>query len=135
MTRKCMRPRKLVVRGFTCFRDEAEIDFTRLDLFAITGPTGAGKTSILDAMTLALHGREIYERIQKRANHVAEARRQETDLLEKQLTRDYQDVTLERAQELEAKAAASVGQVSQTRGARDATSHALEIARDVTRSR
>src|SRR5713101_5845257 len=56
-TRRFMRPRKLVVRGFTCFRDEVTIDFTPLDLFAITGPTGAGKTSVLDAITLALYGR------------------------------------------------------------------------------
>ena len=37
-----MRPRRLVVRGFTCFRDEVSIDFTDLQLFAITGPTHAG---------------------------------------------------------------------------------------------
>ncbi len=52
-----MRPRKLIVRGFTCFRDEVTIDFTPLELFAITGPTGAGKTSLLDAMTFALYGK------------------------------------------------------------------------------
>jgi exonuclease SbcC len=52
-----MRPRKLVLSGVTCFRDQETIDFTELDLFAITGPTGAGKTSILDAMTFALYGR------------------------------------------------------------------------------
>ncbi|MGB0563418.1 MAG: AAA family ATPase [Spirulinaceae cyanobacterium] len=51
-----MRPIKLSVQGFTSFRTRQEIDFTELDLFAITGPTGAGKSSLLDAMTYALYG-------------------------------------------------------------------------------
>jgi DNA repair protein SbcC/Rad50 len=51
-----MRPIRLGLRGFTAFRDEQSIDFTALDLFAISGPTGSGKTSILDAMTYALFG-------------------------------------------------------------------------------
>jgi exonuclease SbcC len=52
-----MRPLKLTLQGFTSFRERAEVDFTDLDLFAITGPTGAGKTSILDAITWALYGK------------------------------------------------------------------------------
>lgn len=52
-----MRPIKLELQGFTSFRERCEIDFTRLDLFAITGPTGAGKSSLLDAITYALYGR------------------------------------------------------------------------------
>lgn len=51
-----MRPRRLALHGFTAFRDPQQIDFTDLDLFVITGPTGAGKTSLLDAMALALYG-------------------------------------------------------------------------------
>src|SRR2546422_8933524 len=52
-----MRPLRLEVKGFTAFRDKAEIDFTGLDVFAISGPTGSGKSSLLDAMTYALYGR------------------------------------------------------------------------------
>ena len=52
-----MRPRRLRVKGYTAFVEEAEVDFDGLDLFAITGPTGAGKTSLLQAMTIALYGR------------------------------------------------------------------------------
>src|SRR3989337_3008958 len=52
-----MRPMPLSVKGFTAFRDEQTIDFSGLDVFAIAGPTGAGKSSILDAMTYALYGK------------------------------------------------------------------------------
>ncbi|HWO71473.1 MAG TPA: SMC family ATPase, partial [Actinomycetota bacterium] len=52
-----MRPLRLRVKGFTAFRDEVELDLSGLDLFAITGPTGSGKSSLLDAMTYALYGR------------------------------------------------------------------------------
>ena len=51
-----MRPISLEIEGFTSFRERVAIDFSSLDLFAITGPTGAGKTSIIDAMTYALYG-------------------------------------------------------------------------------
>lgn len=53
-----MRPLALTIEGFTCFKDrQGPIDFEPLDLFAIAGPTGAGKSSILDAMIFALYGK------------------------------------------------------------------------------
>lgn len=52
-----MRPIRLDLRGFTAFREPQVVDFEGLDLFAITGPTGSGKSSILDAMTFVLYGR------------------------------------------------------------------------------
>lgn len=61
-----MRPLRLAVRGLSAFRDEQVIDFEELDLFAIAGPTGSGKSSLLDAMTYALYG-EI-ERVGNRAS-------------------------------------------------------------------
>lgn len=52
-----MRPLRLEVEGFTCYRDRQPVlDFSELTLFAIAGPTGAGKSSILDAMLYALFG-------------------------------------------------------------------------------
>ncbi len=52
-----MRPLRLEIRGFTAFREPQVVDFDGLDLFAITGPTGSGKSSILDALTFVLYGR------------------------------------------------------------------------------
>lgn len=52
-----MRPLRLHLKGFTAFRDPAQIDFRELDLFALWGPTGSGKSSILDAITYALYGK------------------------------------------------------------------------------
>src|SRR4051794_20053197 len=54
--RSAVRPLRLEVQGFTAFHTLQKVDFTNLDLFVITGPTGAGKTSLLDAMALALYG-------------------------------------------------------------------------------
>ena len=51
-----MRPTKLSIQGLTAYKQPVEIDFTDLDLFAITGPTGAGKSSLVDAITFALYG-------------------------------------------------------------------------------
>ncbi|HEU4356058.1 MAG TPA: SMC family ATPase [Actinomycetota bacterium] len=60
-----MRPIRLELKGFTAFRDEQVVPFEGLDLFAISGPTGSGKTSILDAMTYALFG--TIERVGRQA--------------------------------------------------------------------
>ena len=52
-----MRPLRLDVEGFTCYRERQQpLDFSSLSLFAIAGPTGAGKSSILDTMLYALYG-------------------------------------------------------------------------------
>ncbi|ACL18824.1 SMC domain protein [Desulfitobacterium hafniense DCB-2] len=54
-----MRPIKLKIKGLNSFIDTQEIDFSQLTsrgLFGIFGPTGSGKSTILDGMTLALYG-------------------------------------------------------------------------------
>jgi DNA repair protein SbcC/Rad50 len=51
-----MRPVRLELHGFTAFREETVIDFADADLFALAGPTGAGKSSIIDGMCFALYG-------------------------------------------------------------------------------
>jgi len=52
-----MRPLRMKVQGFGPFREAVEIDFEDLDLFALVGSTGSGKSSIIDAITFALFGR------------------------------------------------------------------------------
>ncbi len=42
--------------GFGAFRDPTCIDFAETDLFALQGPTGAGKSTVIDAICFALFG-------------------------------------------------------------------------------
>ena len=51
-----MRPLRLDLAGFATFRDETTVDFTDADFFALVGPTGSGKSSIIDAICFALYG-------------------------------------------------------------------------------
>lgn len=51
-----MRPVLLEMEGFASFRERALVDFEDADYFAIVGPTGAGKSTIVDALTFALFG-------------------------------------------------------------------------------
>ena len=53
-----MRPIKLTMQAFGSYGKKTEIDFTRANrnLFLITGDTGAGKTTIFDAIVFALYG-------------------------------------------------------------------------------
>jgi exonuclease SbcC len=51
-----MIPIHLSIAGFLSYRDRVELDFTTFDLACISGQNGAGKSSLLDAMTWALFG-------------------------------------------------------------------------------
>jgi exonuclease SbcC len=51
-----MRPLRLDLAGFTVFRDPTTVDFTDADFFALVGPTGSGKSTVLDAICFALYG-------------------------------------------------------------------------------
>ncbi|HII4403929.1 TPA: AAA family ATPase [Clostridium perfringens] len=54
-----MKPIKLEVKGLNSFIDKQVVEFDKLTergLFGIFGPTGSGKSTILDGITLALYG-------------------------------------------------------------------------------
>jgi exonuclease SbcC len=51
-----MIPIKLRISGFLSYRDPVELDFTTFDLACISGQNGAGKSSLLDAITWSLFG-------------------------------------------------------------------------------
>lgn len=55
-----MRPVELMIQAFGPYAERETIDFTQLvgrSMFVVSGRTGAGKTTIFDAMTFALYGR------------------------------------------------------------------------------
>ena len=73
-----MRLHHLEVTGFGPFAETTDIDFDALSdagLFLLTGPTGAGKSSVLDAVCFALYGdvpgdRAVAKRL--RSDHAAD---------------------------------------------------------------
>jgi exonuclease SbcC len=57
-----VRPLLIEAEGFSAYRARVSVDLTDLSeseiaFFSLTGPTGAGKSSLIDAMIFALYGR------------------------------------------------------------------------------
>ncbi|WP_076590349.1 AAA family ATPase [Vibrio ostreicida] len=81
-----MKPMKLTMQAFGPFATKEDIDFTLLGshpLFLINGPTGSGKTSILDAICYALYGETTSNErqgIQMRCDQAAEQLLTEVEL-------------------------------------------------------
>ncbi len=51
-----MRPLEVQMVGFGAFREETTVDFRDLELMALVGSTGSGKSTVIDAVTFALFG-------------------------------------------------------------------------------
>ncbi|MGO8961129.1 MAG: AAA family ATPase [Streptosporangiaceae bacterium] len=51
-----MRPLRLLLDGFGTYRHATEIDFADVEFFALVGPTGSGKSTVIDALCFALYG-------------------------------------------------------------------------------
>ena len=76
-----MKPVKLIMSAFGPFPDIVEIDFTRFEregLFLLSGETGAGKTTIFDAVSYALYG-EVSGDIRGKDNLRSDFAKPETD--------------------------------------------------------
>jgi exonuclease SbcC len=56
-----MRPLRISIRGLRSYREPCDIDFTGKTLIAIVGDTGAGKSSILEALTYALYNATTWD--------------------------------------------------------------------------
>lgn len=66
-----MIPERLQIKGFLSYYDPVDIDFSGIDLACISGSNGAGKSSLLDAVTWALFG-EARRRDDAILNHRAQ---------------------------------------------------------------
>jgi exonuclease SbcC len=51
-----MRPLRLLLDGFGSYRQPTTIDFSDVDFFALIGPTGSGKSTVIDGLCFALYG-------------------------------------------------------------------------------
>src|SRR5690348_2115496 len=51
-----MRPLRLLLDGFGSYREPADIDFSGVEFFALVGPTGSGKSTVIDGLCFALYG-------------------------------------------------------------------------------
>ncbi len=73
-----MKPLRLNIKAFAAYPGEQVIDFQRLNehgLFLIHGPTGSGKTTILDAISFALYGEcagDLRQAKEMRSHHVSD---------------------------------------------------------------
>ena len=51
-----MRPLRLLLDGFGSYRHATDADFSDVEFFALTGPTGSGKSTLIDGLCFALYG-------------------------------------------------------------------------------
>ena len=55
-----MRPLELTIEGLRSFREPVTLDLRGRDRIAIVGDTGAGKSSVIEAITYALYGQPTF---------------------------------------------------------------------------
>ena len=52
-----MKPLRIRAEGFSAYRLPVDVDLEDVDFFSLTGATGSGKSSLIDAVVFALYGR------------------------------------------------------------------------------
>ena len=52
-----MRPLSITLEGFSAYRNRQTLALEDVEFFSLSGPTGSGKSSLIDAMIFALYGR------------------------------------------------------------------------------
>lgn len=116
-----MRPTKLTISAFGPYAGKIEIDMEKLGkkgLYLITGDTGAGKTTIFDAITFALFGEASGENRNANMLHSKYAEADTPTFVELTFLYDGKEYTINRNPEYERPARRGVGVTLQKADAR-----------------
>ena len=95
-----MRPIELEMTAFGPYAGTERVDFAafgRSSLFLVTGDTGAGKTSIFDAISFALYGEASGRTRETRGFHSDFAARNEETIVRLKFEHDGKTYTVERS--------------------------------------
>lgn len=112
-----MRPLKLTVAGFGPYAGVQELDFETLGnsgLYLITGDTGAGKTTIFDAITFALFGEASGENREPGMLRSKYAKAEDSTYVELTFAYDGKEYRVRRNPEYERAKARGTGTTKQT---------------------